>query len=198
MVDCSSNTSSSSCCKSCKSSPDWKSQLCIILPVFTGIGFYAILYPERASWVQDTEQHWKGWPFNDVSPLIDWYYLLELGCYIHQLMYAKQHLNSFIMYIINCGNLLGGRKWLAQTPLRWFCTTWWRYRWSCCPTWRAFRGLGRPSYWCMTSQTSSWRSESALTTSASPEMTRLGNRRSYVYVCMYVCLCKYVCLMVSM
>ena len=63
--------------------------------VFYGIfvvqGYLALFTPEPVSWVMDTSQHWKNWPFYEgpCSDAIKLYYTLELGCYIHQLMWTE-------------------------------------------------------------------------------------------------------------
>ncbi len=56
---------------------------------FCVLGYYALFVPETAVWIRDTRLHWVGWPYHPVSDLISLYYLLELGCYIHQLMWTE-------------------------------------------------------------------------------------------------------------
>jgi len=56
---------------------------------FTILGYYSLFVPEPVEWVRDTKQHWMGWPFNTVPITVHYYYLIELGCYIHQLMWTE-------------------------------------------------------------------------------------------------------------
>lgn len=57
---------------------------------FCALGVYALFFnPGTASWVKDTKQHWADWPHHEVSDAVRLYYLLELGCYIHQLSWTE-------------------------------------------------------------------------------------------------------------
>jgi hypothetical protein len=53
---------------------------------FTILGYFALFTPQTVPWILDTKEHWAGWPFNTVPAMIDYYYIVELGCYLHQLM----------------------------------------------------------------------------------------------------------------
>jgi ceramide synthetase len=45
--------------------------------------------PETAIWIKDTKHHWIDWPYHSVSTSIALYYQIELGCYLHQLMWTE-------------------------------------------------------------------------------------------------------------
>jgi|MDTB01.1.fsa_nt_gb hypothetical protein len=63
----------------------------IFYGIFVVQGYITLFTPQPAVWVTDTAQHWQGWPLYD-SPYgdaIKLYYVLELGCYIHQLMWTE-------------------------------------------------------------------------------------------------------------
>ena len=63
----------------------------VFYAIFVVQGYLALFTPEPVSWVVDTSQHWKNWPFFEgpCSNTIKLYYTLELGCYIHQLMWTE-------------------------------------------------------------------------------------------------------------
>lgn len=56
---------------------------------FCYLGYSTLFYPTTVEWVQDTHNHWSNWPHQPVNPMILLYYQLELGCYIHQLMWTE-------------------------------------------------------------------------------------------------------------
>jgi hypothetical protein len=56
---------------------------------FCYIGFYALFVPSTMSWLVDTKEHWVGWPLQPVSKAINYYYQIELGAYIHQIMWTE-------------------------------------------------------------------------------------------------------------
>ena len=56
---------------------------------FCMVGYRAIFLPTTVSWVLDTRLHWQGWPLHRVSSAISYYYQIELGAYIHQLMWTE-------------------------------------------------------------------------------------------------------------
>lgn len=57
--------------------------------VFEIVGYYTLVKPELAPWLVDTTQHWEHWPLHELSSAIKFYYQVELGCYIHQLMWTE-------------------------------------------------------------------------------------------------------------
>lgn len=56
---------------------------------FCVVGYRAIFVPTTVSWVLDTRLHWQGWPLQAVTTSISYYYQIELGAYIHQLMWTE-------------------------------------------------------------------------------------------------------------
>jgi len=42
-----------------------------------------------AVWITTTMEHWRGWPSHPVSEAIKFYYQVELGAYIHQLLWTE-------------------------------------------------------------------------------------------------------------
>ena len=56
---------------------------------FCVVGYRAIFTPTTVSWVLDTRMHWQGWPLQGVSSGISYYYQIELGAYLHQLMWTE-------------------------------------------------------------------------------------------------------------
>ena len=60
---------------------------------FCVVGVHTLLLPEPAPWmpwVGDTKQFWNGWPLHHViNDGIRFYYQVELGSYLHQLMWTE-------------------------------------------------------------------------------------------------------------
>ena len=61
----------------------------IFYSCFVVVGIRVLLFPSRQVWLEDTTLHWKQWPFHDISPLTNFYYHIQLGCYMHQLMWTE-------------------------------------------------------------------------------------------------------------
>mmetsp|Transcript_15117 Transcript_15117/g.33337 ORF Transcript_15117/g.33337 Transcript_15117/m.33337 type:complete len:384 (+) Transcript_15117:84-1235(+) len=61
----------------------------IFYSFFIVLGAYTLFVPETASWILDTQQNWQDWPHHAMSPLMDLYLQLELGCYLHQLFWTE-------------------------------------------------------------------------------------------------------------
>lgn len=62
----------------------------VLYTAFTIIGFYTLFVPGTAPWILDTKEFWINWPLQDNSILL-LYYQLELGCYLHMLMWTEVH-----------------------------------------------------------------------------------------------------------
>jgi ceramide synthetase len=56
---------------------------------FSFIGYRALFVPTTAIWFWDNQHHFVNWPFHDLSPAINFYYQIELGCYFHQLLWTE-------------------------------------------------------------------------------------------------------------
>ncbi len=65
----------------------------VFYAIFVYYGFDALFVPETAEWVTDTKKHWDGWPYYDgtggLSDTVKLYYMVELGSYLHQLMWTE-------------------------------------------------------------------------------------------------------------
>lgn len=58
--------------------------------VFCIVGVRALFVPTTASWVADTTNYWRGWPYEHrIEPAVYFYYVVELGAYIHQLLWTE-------------------------------------------------------------------------------------------------------------
>jgi ceramide synthetase len=70
---------------------------------FVVYGAYVLFYPEPASWVTDGVMHWKGWPLFDgpIPANINLYYQMELGCYLHQLMWTEVNRSDAVEMIVH-------------------------------------------------------------------------------------------------
>jgi len=65
------------------------------------LGAYALFYPEPVAWVKDTKDMWSNWPYDSVKPIILFYYIVELGLYIHFLIYTEVQRSDTIEMIIH-------------------------------------------------------------------------------------------------
>ena len=58
--------------------------------VFCIVGMRALIFPDIASWVADTSNYWRGWPYEHrIESQVYFYYVVELGAYIHQLLWTE-------------------------------------------------------------------------------------------------------------
>ena len=63
----------------------------IFYGVFCYVGYNALFVPKTAEWILDTKKHWDGWPNHKISDVswLEFYYLVELGSYFHQLLWTE-------------------------------------------------------------------------------------------------------------
>jgi hypothetical protein len=57
---------------------------------FVILGYRTLYTPETAPYVQDLNHLWIGFP-QETTSLMESYYVVELGCYMHQLMWTEVH-----------------------------------------------------------------------------------------------------------
>lgn len=59
--------------------------------IFVWFGYKSLFTPETREWVLDSKLNWEGWPLFDgpCEQPIQLYYQVELGCYLHQLMWTE-------------------------------------------------------------------------------------------------------------
>jgi hypothetical protein len=57
--------------------------------LFCVIGICVLFYPVPQPWVKDTREHWRNLLTEGVLPSVAFYYHVQLGCYIHQLMWTE-------------------------------------------------------------------------------------------------------------
>jgi len=68
---------------------------------FCYLGYRALFTPTTASWVQDTAEHWRGWPMQPVPAAVRFYYNIELGAYLHQLMWTEVSRSDSLEMIVH-------------------------------------------------------------------------------------------------
>lgn len=68
---------------------------------FCFLGIRVLFVPNTASWVLDTREHWISWPIQELHPLIYFYYQIELGAYIHQLMWTEIQRSDAVEMLIH-------------------------------------------------------------------------------------------------
>ena len=68
---------------------------------FCVVGYYALFVPEPVVWVKNTKEYWLGWPLQSLPSAVDFYYQVELGCYLHQLFWTEVKRSDFWEMIIH-------------------------------------------------------------------------------------------------
>jgi hypothetical protein len=61
----------------------------VFYSLFCILGIKALFYPETVSWVINTDEHWINWPYQGTSPAVNLFYQIQLGSYLHQLMWTE-------------------------------------------------------------------------------------------------------------
>ena len=65
----------------------------VFYAAFVVIGTYALFVNdgvfEPQEWIKETDKFWRGWPNHAMSDAIRLYYQVELGSYLHQLMWTE-------------------------------------------------------------------------------------------------------------
>ena len=56
---------------------------------FCFVGYRALFVPKTVDWVLDTKEHWNNWPLQSIENSINYYYQIELGAYLHQIMWTE-------------------------------------------------------------------------------------------------------------
>lgn len=56
---------------------------------FTVLGYITLCHPEYAIWLQKTSHNFEDWPNHPITGLMNFYYQIELGCYLHQLHWTE-------------------------------------------------------------------------------------------------------------
>ncbi len=61
---------------------------CLFYTVFVIVAYYTFLNPPQP-WVEDLRGCWDKWPFHTVIPALLTYHHVQLGCYLHQLLWTE-------------------------------------------------------------------------------------------------------------
>lgn len=61
---------------------------CIFYTFFTLVGFFTLYYPVSVPWVKSPLLYFDHWPVEPLDMAVQSYYLMELGSYIHQLLWT--------------------------------------------------------------------------------------------------------------
>jgi len=60
----------------------------IFYSVFVTVGVYCLVWPEMPDYIRDNEL-WKGWPHTYANAAVKMYFQMEVGAYLHQLMWTE-------------------------------------------------------------------------------------------------------------
>lgn len=70
---------------------------------FCVLGFVTLCYPDYAPWFYNTQEHFNNWPHHPISTMLNFYYQIELGCYLHQLHWTEvSRSDAFEMILHHC------------------------------------------------------------------------------------------------
>jgi hypothetical protein len=61
----------------------------VFYTAFSILGYRALFVPNTAIWIWNTEHNFVDWPHHELTPAIDLYYTIQLGCYVHQLLWTE-------------------------------------------------------------------------------------------------------------
>jgi hypothetical protein len=61
----------------------------VFYSIFCILGIRALYFPTTVSWVIDTEENWKDWPRQPMNSAVNLLYQIQLGSYLHQLMWTE-------------------------------------------------------------------------------------------------------------
>lgn len=56
---------------------------------FCIVGYRTLFLPEPSLWVQDNPHIWIDWPYHTTTEAMKFYYHIELGSYLHQLLWTE-------------------------------------------------------------------------------------------------------------
>lgn len=73
----------------------------IFYSLFCVVGYYALFVPETVIWMKDTAHYFLDWPSHELLPAVDFYYQIELGCYIHQLLWTEVSRSDAVEMIVH-------------------------------------------------------------------------------------------------
>lgn len=66
------------------------------------LGYYTLFLPEPQIWITNTATFFQGWPLDHrVSEAVQFYYVVQLGAYMHQLMYTEVNRSDAIEMILH-------------------------------------------------------------------------------------------------
>ena len=78
---------------------------------FCVLGFITLCRPTYVPWLLDTSENFNNWPHHPISTLMNFYYQIELGCYIHQLHWTEVNrsdaLEMILHHVITIALILG-------------------------------------------------------------------------------------------
>lgn len=69
--------------------------------VFCVVGYHVMFHPEPVDWVLDLHLCWTNYPFQPIPALMKFYYQVELGCYLHQLLWTEVNRSDALEMILH-------------------------------------------------------------------------------------------------
>lgn len=73
----------------------------IFYSVFCYVGYDTLFVPATVSWIASAENFWNDWPMHSLTKGIAFYYQVELGAYLHQLMWTEVNRSDALEMIIH-------------------------------------------------------------------------------------------------
>lgn len=68
---------------------------------FCVLGYVTLCLPDYAIWLRNNEENFIDWPNHPISWLMNFYYQVELGCYIHQLHWTEVNRSDAVEMIVH-------------------------------------------------------------------------------------------------
>lgn len=79
----------------------------IFYSLFVFVGINVLIYPEPKIWVTDRHAFFTKWPFQGLDEGVAFYYLIELGAYLHQLCWTEvNRADTFEMMLHHCVTII--------------------------------------------------------------------------------------------
>lgn len=61
----------------------------VFYSIFTILGYYVLFTPTISIWISNNDELWINWPFHITTNTMKLYYYIEMGSYLHQLVWTE-------------------------------------------------------------------------------------------------------------
>lgn len=74
---------------------------CLLYTASTLLGTIGLFYPNKAVWIKDSKHYFIDWPNHTLSSILQTYYQIQIGSYLHQLLWTEVSRSDAIEMIIH-------------------------------------------------------------------------------------------------